>query len=350
MPNLSKLNLKFLTGGKVMQNQYKYTMVSTLGTIQNKKKEYQGFMLVDSDYRSMVVSAEDVVKALTKDPGCISNMEIRDGKPVSSNGALDRYAFGDRITGQYIGVANYVVINRIEENGNLWGYTMYAPNGTIQRVDNNNAVALAKQKLISNGKIRTSAKGTEFVSSIRGDYNVIDVSTKKQKKPEKVTLQLMFTTMNGNTGVQYTGMIVKCVDMERLSQIITGCREANAALIQAILPYGGKKAARELQIIPMAESTHYVVIDNKSLDAISKMDGVEVKVTNRFTVSYMNYKQDGSGDFFYAESPVRINNGQMEVGKPTIDEDNKSIAEKLESNVKNYGNAIKNWYNGLAHK
>lgn len=100
-----------------MQNQYKYTMVSTLGIVQNKKKEYQRFMLVDSNYHSTMVSAEDVVRALTKEPDCISNMEIREGKPISSNGALDRYAFGDLMTGQYVGVPSYVIIDRLESNG-----------------------------------------------------------------------------------------------------------------------------------------------------------------------------------------------------------------------------------------
>lgn len=331
-----------------MQNQYKYTMVSTLGIVQNKKKEYQRFMLVDSNYHSTMVSAEDVVRALTKEPDCISNMEIREGKPISSNGALDRYAFGDLMTGQYVGVPSYVIIDRLESNGELVGYTVYNPQGMIQRIDVATAVKLAKEKLICNGKIRTSSKGKEIVSSIKGDYNVISADSAKQKKAEKIKVQLMFSTMNGNTNISYTGMIVDCVDMQRLSQIITECKKANETMVAKIKPYGGIKAAKELQIVPMAESKFYVVIPDGELSKLCALPSVELKVSNRFSISVMSYKKDGRGDFFYAEAPVKVTGNQMEIGKPVIEEENPEARKSLESALSGYCNVMKKWYSTVA--
>lgn len=329
-------------------NNYKYTLVSTAGVMNGKKREYQMFTLLDSTYRVTMLDAMGIMNLLKSTPGAVSNMEIgKDGRPTSSNGSLERYGFRDTMSGVYVGVPTYVIIDRIEENGVLKGYTIYTPSNQISIIDAATAVSLAEQKLICNGKIRVSGNGTKTVSSIKGEYNLKNVETPKagkmttaQKKEAEVVIKPMFTTFNNNTKVSYMGVIVSAKRVDILSKVLEECEKERVALVDKIAAVGGEKVREELKPITFDSTEKYIVIPNELAFSICEQYGAKIKFpVKNITISVMHYMANKEGEFIDANMKLGSDfklKAEGEYPNSNIELVLRTFAEKFAGQVKEY--------------
>lgn len=106
-----------------------------------------------------------VLSILTKSSGSIDGIKLQDGKLVGSNGQFSRYQSFINMTP--IDKTGLVILGTVGDVG----YEVYVPDGRVLTLRNKDTISLANQFGIANGKV-SSNNGTEFISSISGEYLV----------------------------------------------------------------------------------------------------------------------------------------------------------------------------------
>ena len=126
----------------------------TMITRQGKSKDsVSAYTLISSDYQTVTMSVTDLTKEIKSGKMKVTNLSVEGSSIVSTNGALDKYTFINTDTGMVEGTAHAVILNRAESKGKLIGYTVFTNTGNLAELSVAETVALAKNKLISNGKI-----------------------------------------------------------------------------------------------------------------------------------------------------------------------------------------------------
>ena len=111
------------------------------------------------------VPYDKMLSVLSYNPNGIDGLTVENGKLVGSNGQLSRYP--SYINGKLDGQPRVVILGTV---GDI-GYEVFAPSGKVMTLRSSDALTLAKKFDIANGKV-SSNNGTEFISSISGQYLV----------------------------------------------------------------------------------------------------------------------------------------------------------------------------------
>ena len=204
-------------------DKQKFTMIVRHGT----KANVVAYSLISQDYQTITVDADTLAKDIKAEKYSVNNIDVdANGKIVSTNGALDKYTLVNNLTGKLEGVARAVILNRVEKENKLIGYTIFTQNASIAEVNVADAVLLANRKLISNGKIRHTQDG-DIVSSISGNFPIRTIEISKAPKGE-ITIDLIFFGKVLSTDAEYCGAIVSCTSATEMSKLKDIISKSNA--------------------------------------------------------------------------------------------------------------------------
>ena len=169
------------------------TMITRHG---ETKSNVTAYTLINENYQTVVMPTTDLVRAISTGKITTTNLAVSAKGLVSTNGALDKYTFINSKTNMVEGTPRAVILDRVEQDGKLAGYTVFTQNGQIRKLSVPDAAALAAKGLIANGKIRHTAEG-DSVSAIGGTYPLTVIALDKAPQG-KVNIDIMFCCANVN--------------------------------------------------------------------------------------------------------------------------------------------------------
>ncbi len=250
-----------------------WTMVS----VSTVGKKVVGIGVINNNY---MVEQWDVQKAIAN-RGIIANIEVKsNGDITSSNGSLEKYAHFDAQMGVMTSQnPSAVILNRIERGNKLIGYTVFAPNGCIKKMNIADVVKLHSTVGIANGKLRHTTYG-DIISSIKGDYPIMEVDIEKADNGTVKAKVVYFCDINvkGVTRLEYAGIHVTGTSASKISKVMDTIESNNDNLITAVEKIGGKKLADSMRTIRGATSEFFTVISTPMLDRIKDICPLEVHI------------------------------------------------------------------------
>lgn len=282
----------------------KLTMVMRCGIPKDKAENMQ-YTLIDENYKFLRVSGADLFKALKAGKYEVTNMGINKGKLVSTNGAIDKYTLVDANTGAIVGKPTAVVLNRVEANGKLLGYTMFTADGTLAEVNVPTAVKMHLAAGVANSKLRRTANG-EIIQSINGHYPLRVLEVKKASNG-KIDLDLVFLGSaigNGKRVVRYAGIIVTAESAAEFSKLVNKLTSLNENLIAKVKETGAPATVEDtLGIKRTGTAGVYVVIPFDNVMKLAAKDSATIRNgTKTFMVACTDYDADGD------ESNITLSN------------------------------------------
>lgn len=307
-----------------------FTMITRHGS---SKDAISAYTLISSDYQTVTMSVKDLSSAISSKKIAVTNLDLSKKGLVSTNGALDKYTLINSQTNQVEGVARAVILDRVEQNGKLVGYTVFTQNGTLAEVNIADAAALASKGLISNGKIRHTQDG-DIVSAIGGTYPLRTISFSEAPKGEITTDILYFGTVVG-VPTEYFGAIVSCTSATEMSQIIHMLSTSNASVINEVSKVAGQSVRESLAIKRMGANSLYGVFSIASLKKLLKANSKLRNQLGSITVSAIKYT-DGEAD----EATVKLDSKWKVTG-------NDAAGSEATTAVKNYTKKIVTEFSGV---
>lgn len=307
-----------------------FTMITRHGS---SKDAISAYTLISSDYQTVTMSVKNLSAAISSKKIAVTNLDLSKKGLVSTNGALDKYTLINSQTNQVEGVARAVILDRVEQNGKLVGYTVFTQNGTLAEVNIADAAALASKGLISNGKIRHTQDG-DIVSAIGGTYPLRTISFSEAPKGEITTDILYFGTVVG-VPTEYFGAIVSCTSATEMSQIIHMLSTSNASVINDVSKVAGQSVRESLAIKRMGANSLYGVFSIASLKKLLKANSKLRNQLGSITVSAIKYT-DGEAD----EATVKLDSKWKVTG-------NDAAGSEATAAVKNYTKKIVTEFSGI---
>ena len=266
-----------------------YTAVGR--TVDDKLKTIS-VTVISNNYAVRTVGADELVTAIKAKKIELTNIEEKDGSVVFSNGSEKNYTTISMVTGQLVSKPAAVILDRIEDkSGKVVGYTVFMPNGTIEKLSVATAADATAKGLVANGKIRHTAEG-DIVSSIKGNYNlcVVDSDDAGKKSKEVISMGVMFfaNAIHGDKEASYAGVILSCDSAVKISECMKKVITNNKALIETLRGFNEKELeALKIQRISVCE--FYVVIDMLMFTQIMyKMNG-KVTEAKKYNISVLEY-------------------------------------------------------------
>ena len=211
----------------------KLTMVMRCGDAKSPAEALM-YTLIGEDYSFTRLTGADIVSKLASKTIEVTNMGVENGKLVSTNGALKNYTLVD-MSGNLANEIKAVILNRVENEKGLLGYTVYGLNGTLQEMNVPTAVELAKAGKIANGKIRHTQQG-DIVASIGGLYPLRTLKM-QDTTDDKITVDLLFmgSALDGTgRASRYAGVIVNSKNAATVSKLYKKLSESNKTVVDKI--------------------------------------------------------------------------------------------------------------------
>ncbi len=215
----------------------KLTMVMRYGNAKSPA-ESMIYTLVGEDYCLIRMSGTDVVKNIASKTIEVTNLGIEGGKLASTNGAMKNYTLVDT-TGALANEPRAVILNRVENEKGLLGYTVFGLNGTLEEMPVAKAVELAKAGKIANGKIRHTQQG-DIVASIGGLYplrtiNMKDV-TPTEDKAIDVGIMFIGSALDGTgRATRYAGVVVEGKNAAIISKLYSTLSKSNKGIVDKMV-------------------------------------------------------------------------------------------------------------------
>lgn len=205
--------------------------------------ESMHYTLIGEDYSFERMTGVEIVKAINAKKIAVTNLGVTDKGLVSTNGALKNYTLVDT-SGKLVGEAKAVILNRVENEKGLIGYTIYNASGVLQEVLVKDAANMANAGLISNGKIRHTQQG-DIVASISGMYPLRTIKMgDAADKSINVDITFMGSAIKGKHNTKYAGVIVNGKNAAAITKLYESLVKANNKLIGTIEEsYGAKESA-----------------------------------------------------------------------------------------------------------
>lgn len=314
------------------------TMVARHGV---SKDNINAYTLITSDYQTVTLKKDELIKMMASNTIEVMNLGIEAKGIVSTNGALDKYTFINESTNMPEGATKAVIIDRIEKEGKLAGYTAFMQNGQMAELSIADAVALATKGAIANGKIRHTQDG-DIVSAIKGNFILRQIRIDKAPKGQ-ISIQLMYfgTTVKANEH-GYFGAIVSCTSATEMSKITTALSKSNAKIISSVLKVVDSQKSKEtresLAIKRMGVNSLYGVFEIEALKHLVA-SGAKLKFCfEHIVIAATEYTPEGT-----YESTIMVNRDWNIVGKNTE-------SEELDKEVKTYADKIITTFNKVEVK
>lgn len=263
------------------------TMITRHGV---SKEDIKAFTLITADYQTVTMSKDDLIKSIKNKTVAVSNMEVGAKGLVSTNGALDKYTFINMNTNQVEGTPRAVILDRVEQDGRLVGYTVFTQNGQIREFNVAEAAMLAGKGLVSNGKVRHTSAG-DTVSAIGGTYPLRTIEIAKAPKGELTVEILYFSASTKEKSiVKYAGAIISGTSAVVMSKINSKLTDSNAKVKAAVAKLTCNKDTSALAIQRMGATSIYGVFELADLKEIAeKASKTTFKEKKAFIVSNIDY-------------------------------------------------------------
>ena len=303
------------------------TMITRHG---DNKDNVVAYTLISSDYQTVTVSAKDLENGIKGKKFAVTNMDVENGKLVSTNGALDKYTLININTNSIEGVAKAVILNRVEQNGKLVGYTIFTQNGILAEVNVVDAVTLCNKKLISNGKIRHTQDG-DIVSAIGGNYPLRTITMDKAPKGE-VSVNILFFGTTIGTDAQYFGGIIECTSATEMSKLNDVLSKSSARVISTVAKVAGQEVRDSLGIKRVGANSLYGVFEISVLEKLVHNKSAVKSDMGAILVSAVKYTGDKENTAI--EATVKLN---KEFKPIKVDQ---SGSEEVDNKVKNLAKTI----------
>ena len=300
-----------------------FTMVAKHGM---SKDNITGFTLISPDYQTIRVSSAELGKALAQNKIVVNNLAFANGAWKSTNGALDNYMLINDATNMIEGTPKAVILDRVEQNNKLLGYTVFTQTGTIVNMSVADAVLLANNKMLSNGKIRHTESG-DIVSAIGGNYPLRELRKIEDAPKGETTIDLMFFGQSLISGgeVAYFGAIVSCSSATEMTKLTEQLSHSNASVISTVVQDAGQNVRKSLAIQRMGVNSLYGVFKVGDIKALIG-SGAKVNIKgNTILVSSLKYKKDGSGQS-EDEATIKLDKSGKVVSQDKADDNTLNVA------------------------
>lgn len=270
-----------------------------------------GFMLIDEKFNISVLQRDAVCKLIMAKE--LENMEIANGEPTSTNGALKRYTCIDANTQRFIGNPRAVILSRIEDSdGNLKGYQIFGANNVVQKVSIEKAVQMAQNDMIVNGKLRNTSKGL-IVSSISGEYPIWQIKDKIDEESREHLMNIvMFRSAIGRDGstIKSVSVVVSYKNALEMRNDFAKLNESYTKLKDSLIS-NGYDSEDALNIRACGNS---IACEIRFVDFQSIIRAKNVKVTSNFAGGdIVICCRDNNGN----ESAVKLGEKNEVIGKGT---------------------------------
>ena len=299
--------------------------------------ETVGFTLISSKYQTIQVSKAELLKKIASKQIVVTNLDISEKDIVSTNGAMDRYTVIEDANIYSLG--GHVVLDRIERDNKLVAYTIFSNKGKLSVVKVEDAVKLANDKLICNGKIRHTDNG-DIVQSIKGEYPIREIDVQKAPKG-KLDVAILYFGATLLSKERYVAALISTASAAEFSKIQEKVDKANKKLVSKITSIDKLESDVKKDVISNVRvnvTSVYAVIDFETLKSIIKENADTYKVQSAgdndkvYTVSVV-----GNGD--EAVANVDIEDGTVKV-TANIEKLDKKDAEEIKKMAKVYGEKV----------
>lgn len=224
------------------------TMVMRCGDIK-APAEAMHYTLIGDDYSFERMSGAELVKAITGKKVEVTNLGVTEKGLVSTNGAMKNYTLVDP-TGALASEPRAVILNRVESEKGLLGYTMYNTSGVLQEINVAQAADLARAGMIANGKIRHTQQG-DIVASISGMYPLRTIKmVDATGKDNTISIDIMFigSAIAGKYNTKYAGVVINGKNAASVTKLYDTLVKANGKLIEKVLEISGTDESGSLGI------------------------------------------------------------------------------------------------------
>lgn len=264
------------------------------------KDNITGFTLVSSDYQTKKLSYAELTQYVAQKQLVVTNMQFVGGVWKSTNGAMDNYTLINDQTNMVEGTPRAVILDRAEINGKLTGYAVFTQNGTIVHMSVADAVMLANNKMLSNGKVRHTDSG-DIVSAIGGNYPLRELKRIEDAPKGTTSVEIMFFGQAVLTSkadhVNYFGAIINCTSAVEMTKLSDKLSKSNAEVIGHIVQTAGQKARKSLAVQRMGANGIYGVFKVSDLKILMESGAkVTLKSGSSVLVSVIKYATDNSAD------------------------------------------------------
>lgn len=299
------------------------TLVMRVGTTE---KDIQNYVFISDTYAVVTLSTREVVDAINNKKAVFNNVGISDKGIVSTNGAITNYTLFNPETNEVIGESKAVVIDRVEREGKLVGYTIFNKNGILQEVTVDQAVQIEKKSVgFANGKIRHTNSG-DIISSIAGNFNLKTLSSVKTEPALNLTVVFFGSAIKSKpeAALKYVGLIVECDNAAALSKVYGMIEKDNSDLRNSMNTLANNsKESDHFKLIRTNKAGVYGVLSFKAFESLLEKANKEFRsVSGTLTIACTDldlYDDDDDG----VESSI------------TLDSSNKPVRSTKGSNRSN---------------
>lgn len=164
-----------------------------------------GFRLLDSNSLSVKdVPTNSIINVISSGKVQIDNLCVENCKLQGSNGSIDRLP--KVVDGKLKGKSALTILNKIGEQG----YTVSDYKGQVLKLKEEDVIKYSKQNGISNGKI-VEKDGKEFISSIIGEYEKIEIPANKSSASVKTTVNNSNKPVSKKSRINNSGNLSKSI-------------------------------------------------------------------------------------------------------------------------------------------
>lgn len=258
------------------------TELWTAVAVKMSGKQIIGFTVVNNNYIITEWTADEMRKRVQENS--ITNIGMNNGEFFSINGDIKRYTHYSAENGGLIGNPTAVILNRIERDNKLIGYTVFMPNGCIKKLSVSNAVELHKQMGIANGKIRHTTYG-DILSSIKNEYPVMAVDIEKADTGT-VDVQMVYfadAIADNKMVLRYAALYVSGTSVSKISKVMNVLEETSDEAYKKLSKYD-MELAKSTRIIRGGVSKFFVTAPYNVLGYVSEVAGIDVDIAGGKTI------------------------------------------------------------------
>lgn len=287
------------------------TLITLNGIVTDGSKKTMGYTLLTHDYQIVNMNAAELKNAILSKKSVVTNVDVQNDKLVATNGAFDKYTFINMNTGMVEGTARAVILNRVEQNNKLVGYTVFTQNGKITDLSVKDASVLANKKMISNGKVRHTADG-DIVSAIGGTYPLRELKV-EQAPDGEITIKIGYFGTSIGADTDYFSALISCTSAAQLYKLDDALSKSNAKVVASTAKVAGQSIRSKLGWVRVGANDIAGSFELDILDKLLKAKKVKVELLmgNNMSISAFKYGADGSVD----ESKVELDKAWKVTGK-----------------------------------
>ena len=298
----------------------KLTMIARIGIKTNKKKAL-AYTVIDQNYQTAIITEKDIREGLASKKIVATNLGLNEaGDIIATNGAFDRYTFVESESGNIDGTIKTVILNRVEKNGEIIGYTAYTSAGKVENITVAQAVELVNNKAVANGKLNNGV-----VSAISGNFDIRTIDI-KDAPAGIMKAEVLYFAAVPDAKVKYVGAIISCSSAVTMNKLTDTLAKSNAKIVEAVEAAAGKKVD-SIKNTRVNLNSFYCIID---LSLFKKLisSGMSINKQNAKIVSVIKYSD---GETF--ESVASI-------GRSLAIKKQSSSSEKLDKALEKFAAAI----------